>query len=241
MEDININSVNIKKNYNFFFIILITVIIITGVFVRTKMLFVNDSFWFDTCALGANITRNFTDFFKPLDYLQAAPPFFMIISKFLCSVFYNGSNLEQKDFILRLVPYFSGILSMPLFSFLVQKMFKNYFITTVCTAFFSYNNYLIYYSREFKPYSSDVLISLVILLIFWTIKLKNCSTVKLFLYSLIFTLAPWFSYASIFILLSGFLIITFEGIKEKALNFKTFSLLYLPVIISILIFYNFYY
>lgn len=231
--------VEIKKNYFFFFII--ALVIIAGIIIRTKLLLINDSFWYDTCALGANLTKNYIDLFKPLDYLQTAPPLFMFFSKFLYSIFSNSENLEKTDFVLRLIPFISSVLAIPLFSFIVFKLFNNYYITFFCTVLFSFNKYLIYYAREFKPYSLDVFCSLLLLFIFFKIDLKNISTKKLFLFSLLTALIPWLSYASLITIFSGYLILTFIGIKEKLFNIKKVLVLYIPVIISFLIFYYYHY
>ena len=65
---------------NKLFVFLAAVLVLAGIYRRTELLLLNPSFWYDTCALGLNTLRPFYALFLPLDYTQAAPVLFMIIS-----------------------------------------------------------------------------------------------------------------------------------------------------------------
>ncbi len=241
------NIMLIKDKFNVYiekidiFNLVIFIIIIAGIILRSIFLFQNESFWYDTCALGANIKKDYLDFFKPLEFIQVAPPLFMILSKFICSIFYQGIDLAQKDFILRLIPFFSNILTLPLFTLLVNKMFCNKNITAVSLFMLSFNPWHIYYACEFKPYSSDCLIAVILLLMFFSLNLKEISIKKLTFISLFFAISVWLSNSAIFILVSGFLTIFIDVLRKKYSNPKKILLMSLPLIISIFFFYFFYY
>ena len=213
------NIILIKEKFNLYFEkidilnLVILFIIIAGIILRFIFLFQNESFWYDTCALGANLQKDYLKFFKPLEFIQVAPPLFMILSKFICSIFYQGIDIEQKDFILRLIPFFSGIITLPLFTLLVNKMFNNKNITAVSLFMLSFNPWHIYYSCEFKPYSSDCLIAVILLLMFFSIDLKEIPIKRLAFISLFFAISVWLSNSAIFILVSGFLTIFIDILR----------------------------
>ena len=79
-----------KFDLIYFFVI---VVIIAGIIIRTKLLFLNPSYWYDTCSLASNLDKNFFDFFKPLENMQVAPPLFMVMSKLICSIFKELKNV----------------------------------------------------------------------------------------------------------------------------------------------------
>ena len=105
----------IKNNLNIF--IVCSILIIFGIILRTKILLANVEPYNDAIALGCSILKPFSELFKPLDHGQVAPPFFMVLSKLMVNLFHAQNTLEYKDFILRIIPYISGILSLPLFSY----------------------------------------------------------------------------------------------------------------------------
>lgn len=232
--------INFFKKSNIF-IIGTVFIIISGIIIRTKLLLLNPSSWLDTQALALNLTRSYGDFFKPLDYLQIAPPFFMIISKFLLSIFSPENNIEYKDFILRLFPYMCGIISLPLFSILLQKMFKNYFLTMVGSFLLCFNSYAIYYSIEFKSYQSDMMFAIILMIIFYSIDIKNISIKKLSFCSLILTISPWFSGSSWLIIFTGLVFFVIKIIKERNKEYKKIAILYIPFFLNFIIFITQYY
>lgn len=87
----------------------ITVIIVFGIVLRLFAYFRGISFWGDEAALALNVSEHsYSGLFKGLDYLQVAPPMFLVMSKILII-----DNL--RDFTLRLIPLVSGIAAIPLF------------------------------------------------------------------------------------------------------------------------------
>ena len=101
------NTDKYEKYFNF---IIILIIILIGIYIRTKLLLTNYSFNLDECSLGANIYHSYKDFFHPLKYTQFAPPLFMVTSKFILNLFSGINNsMEIQDIILRAFPFICGV------------------------------------------------------------------------------------------------------------------------------------
>jgi hypothetical protein len=97
---------------------------------------------------------------KPLDYEQAAPFGFVLLLKGLITI------LGQSEYVLRLTALLAGCISLVLMQSLLTKTGGTYGKLFALAAF-AFGNYLIYYSAELKPYSTDVLLCLVLLLSFY--------------------------------------------------------------------------
>jgi len=81
-------------------------------------------YWVDEASLALNIVnRTFSELTIPLDYNQGAPIGFLFIEKFIILI------LGNKDYILRLFPIISGMLSVYLI-YLIAKKFRK--IRHVC-------------------------------------------------------------------------------------------------------------
>ena len=173
--------------------LLIAAIILIGVLFRTYVYLQNVSFWADESALILNLmSKTYLELFKPLDYNQQAPPLFLIFSKMVYQLF--GLN----EFILRSIPYFSSLISLVLFYFVCKKFFTHHISILIALLLFALHFRLINYAQMFKPYSSDVCFSIILLLLFLGIDFKNITTKKIALLSVLCILLPWISYSSIF-------------------------------------------
>lgn len=225
---------------NLYIYLLPLFIVLIGVIIRTKILFLNNEPYQDFVSLAVNILKPYSQLFHSLDFAQAAPPFFMVISKFLVETFNPNNILEYNDFILRIIPYLAGVFSLPLFVILVQQMFKNKYLTWFSSFFFTFNYFYICYSLEFKQYSLETCMTVLLLLIFYNIDIKKDSIKKLLLISLFFAIIPWFSSISIIILIAGYIVLLISLIKEKYFNLSKILLLSLPLFISLILFYFFY-
>ena len=139
----------------------ITVIIVFGIILRLFAYFRGISFWGDEAALALNVLEHsYSGLFKGLDYLQVAPPMFLVMSKILII-----DNL--RDFTLRLIPLVSGIAAIPLFYKFVSMLSKNRVVITVSTFLFSFNMTAILYCAQFKQYSLELFTSVLLLIIFY--------------------------------------------------------------------------
>ena len=223
------------KNINLTYLIT-GLIILCGIILRLKVYFYNESFWIDECSLGTNILeKSYLQLFKPLDYCQVASPFFLVVSKLLLDLSHQINNIDTRDLILRLFPCICSIASLPLFAVLVNKMFNNRYFSWISVAILAFNPTAINYAQEFKQYSCEMMFSIILLLTFVSLDIKTVSYKKLALYSLIFTIAPWFSSSAWFVMAAGFLVIIIDMIKDKYFDKAKIAILFIPLIANFLV------
>jgi hypothetical protein len=192
--------------------------------------------WHDECGLAFNIIdKNYSDFFGILHFHQTAPPFFMILTKFIANLFNATNTVGTCDLVLRLIPFFSGVLSIGIFYLICKEVFKTKKSIVFATLLFAINNELINYSFEFKPYCTDMLLILLLILFFLKLDLDKISYKKLALFATGISLSIWFSFVSAFAIVAGFINLL---IKRK--NLKKIGFLCLPIAISGLLYLKFY-
>ena len=178
--------------------VLIAIFAVSIVF-QTFLFVKNPSFWHDEAALALNITsRSFAGLLDGLDNLQVAPPGFLFLSK-LMLVLFNPKTDYWRDFCLRVIPFLSGILSIAAFYYLSTQVFRNRLQILISNLLFALNPCAILYASQYKQYSTELFVSVILLSILYNI--INGSFKKY--YYLILVLAPFFSYSSIFILITG--------------------------------------
>lgn len=222
-----------QKKY--LFKITLIIIFLLGIFLRAKGFWDNCSFWHDECALAWNIKfKTYSDFFGVLNFQQAAPPFFMVLTKFLTKFF----GFSEKVF--RFIPFLASFLSIFAFYFLAKQVLNKNFSVLLAVFLFAINQTLINYAFEFKPYSLDVFFSIICVLFF--INYQNIQTKsKLIFSSLLLAIIPWFSFTSILIIAACIVINIFKILKNKSKNlYLPFTIYHLPVIVSGLIYLKIY-
>lgn len=127
-----------------------------GVILRFRQYLTNRSLWVDEASLALNIIeRSFGSLTLPLDYDQGAPVGFLFIQELLVLIFGNS------EYILRLFPLISGILAL----YLIFRVAKDYFgdFAVFAVFLFAISVPMIYYSSELKQYSTDVMVSLLLI------------------------------------------------------------------------------
>ncbi len=189
----------------------------------------NKSIWLDESYLALNLVdKNYLELLKPLDNGQVAPIGFLLVEKFILSIFHTYPDLE-----LRVFPFLSFLGSIFIFYQISTLLSFNRIIQNVLTICLSLNFWLLRYSCEIKQYSSDVLITLII--IFFTLKLDFKNKSSIMLYTLICCLSIFFSNVSIFTLISSFIYLFIqETFRSK--NYKVFI-----IFITTFIFFLFYF
>ncbi len=205
-------------------IILFQLIIFIGVILAIYQFVFNRSLWLDEASLALNIIRrNFQELTMPLEYLQVAPLGFLFIEKNAVLIY------GKTDLALRIFPLISFLASIVFFYLFSNKLVKDKLIALLATSIFSTSIILISYSSEVKQYSSDVLITLIIL--YYTLKVQSTQNRSLFTYAIIGSIAIWFSNVSIIILfITGVYILYTETYKRK--NYK----ILLPLLLWLLSF-----
>lgn len=217
----------VKNKFDVYSITVIAIFIL-AVGLRIYVNFLTPSFWLDEAALARNvINKSFLGCFLPLDLAQAASPLFLVVSKMSVKIF------GLHDFSFRIVPFLASIASV----FVFYKVTNEYFVAkwTKLIALFVWavNIELIYYAKEFKPYSLDVLFTLIILLFYLKYNpIKSTYRNNLFS-GLILGIFPWFSFGSFFVLLSFIVIGFFSYCKSDLKKFLAFIF---PQFISFIMF-----
>lgn len=164
-----------------------------SIILHTRQYLFNRSLWFDEAMNTFNIIgKSYNQLLDKLAFNQGIPAGFLFIEKFMIETFHNS------DYVLRLFPFLCGILSVILFYLLIKKYLNSPSI--IFSVFlFSISDFLIYYSSEVKPYSSDVFISILILYVVFYYDSRN-SRVSSTVCAITGALAVWVSYASVFVL-----------------------------------------
>lgn len=205
-------------------------VFLLGLYLRLKLYFFNPGLHCDEASLALNMfDASYAELFKPLIRLQVAPPFFLVLAKYFYRFVNINYTADFSDMMLRLIPLISGIAAIPAFGYLLNLIFKNKFINFIGMFFLAINACAISYSCIFKQYSTEMLVSILILIMFmksWKYKF------------LVLGLTPYFSLTSFFILPSCFCNLFIETCKNKDWkNFGTGILTFLiPFLSFILIF-----
>ena len=210
-------------NLNILYYLLIILTILIAIFLRLNTLLPIRPLWHDECSLALSLLdRNMFDFFRPLEHFQCAPYLFMAFSKFLTYIF------GLKEYTLRIIPFCCGIFALPAFYLLSKDFLKNRWIILIVNFLFAINYQLIYYSQEFKQYSSDVLIAILTLYCLSKIDLKIIKHKQNIILGLIMAILPLLSFPSVFIIASYILI---QIIKHKKSVIKELFIITIPLII----------
>ena len=183
-------------------------IIFTGLILRIFQFVSNRSLWLDEAKLALNIVNlPFYKLNEPLSYGQAAPIGFLYIEKLLAEMFGN------YDYILRLFPLIAGCISVFIVYSLSKKILSG-LGPLIITAFFTVSDRLIYFSSEVKQYSSDVFITLILLLTFGQ-TIEESSKKRFIVLGITGAIVLWFSYSALFVLSAAGLALLIFFIFEK--------------------------
>jgi hypothetical protein len=135
------------------------IIVLTGAVLRLLPYLANRSLWIDEASVALNILRrSYAGLIGPLDYEQRAPVGFLIIEKAATEL------IGKNEFALRLIPLLAGILSLILF-IQVARRFLRPIAALTALGLFAFSTSLVYYASEVKPYSTDVAMALLIVLL----------------------------------------------------------------------------
>jgi hypothetical protein len=217
-----------KTGGELFFIFSLFVTVIMGIVFRSQGYFNGSiSLWLDEAEWVFKLSD------RPLLKNALMRPIgFLVATRFLISIVNN-------EITLRLMAYSASILSMPLIYLIAKEVFKSKLTVFLAVFIVSFNPVLINFAKEFKPYSLELFLHLLLLcLLLQFIKLK---TAPLF-YQLLFISAVTllFAYNIVFLYPSLFLIVVCETYKEQKFPRLFFLLMAAFLLLGILL-YAFYY
>lgn len=218
-------NIKLIKKAIYYFLLIIT--FLCALFFRLKIFTMHIPFWVDECSLAFNVVcMPWQHLFHKLLYNQAAPLLFLVISKLFSYI------IPDLEYSLRMFPFLCSIASLPVFYLLAKKFFKNEYYTLIAFAIFALNYTSLYYCKEFKQYSCELLLTTLILLSYFFIDIKKTSNAKLIKFGLLYAVCPWFSFTSIFSITAIFITLLIENKKE----YKKVLLLFTPFALSFILF-----
>src|SRR5665213_435468 len=116
------------------------------------------SYWHDEASIVLNVrNRSAAQLLQTLDYDQAAPPLFLLAERALFKTLGDG------EMSLRLLPLLSGILAVIAFGFLARRLLSTPW-DALATILFALSDHLVSRATEVKPYVTDVLVCVALLL-----------------------------------------------------------------------------
>ncbi len=165
---------------------------------RLNPLRLQRSFWLDELfSAFAIIDEKFWSNLAHQNFNSSLPPALAVALRLVCKI-------NDSDLALRLIPILSGLFSLPLFHLLTHRCSSNKKSGILALLLFSFCPAAIYFTSELKQYSTDILITVSLLLIATSKRSIHLGWVG--------AIAIWFSHPSIFVL--GALYVT-RLIKNK--------------------------
>jgi len=180
-----------KKTFSYF----AYVVLIIGIVFRVILYFQNRNLIIDEANIARNIVeRNFRSLLQPLSYEQYAPPVFLWITKL------NTLLFGSSEYALRLFPLLCGITGL----ILLYQLLKRYKADAAAwyPLFLMATGWIyVRYTTEVKQYSSDVAVTLGLLLLAIKVKTEDIRPLRFSLmWVLVGSFAIWMSMPSVFML-----------------------------------------
>ena len=130
-----------------------------GILIRGIRYLLNFPLWPDEAYLAHNyLDRGYLDLLRALDYSQVAPLLYLWVQKAIVSI------CGFSEYSLRLYVFLGSIASLLLFRDLAGRLLQGV-ARLMAIATFAVAYPLIRYSAEAKPYGSDMLVALVLLVL----------------------------------------------------------------------------
>lgn len=207
-----------------------------GIVLRLIVFYQNRSLFIDESSLARNIVeKNFHAFFGVLDYDQYAPPLFLCITK-LCTLV-----LGANEWALRTWPLVAGCLSLWLILSISRQLKLRGLALLIPLTWMALSFLFVRYSTEVKQYSSDAMLSLLLLYYllrsrpgFTSCESSSIYTTSFFVsWAALGSVAPWLSMSSVFVLLGIGCVVGIDlWQKTRAKHLLTWALVVLSWLLS---------
>ena len=165
-----------------------------GIGLRLAEYALNRSLWLDEAFLALNVKhRSFGELLGTLDFNQAAPAGYLWLEKAISIVF------GDSEYALRTVAVLAAVASVPLFFMCARRILAPW-AAVLALGLLALTGGLLLHAAEVKPYSSDVLVSIVLLLLAlsrWP--QRELTLARTLGAGLIGAAAIWISYPSVFV------------------------------------------
>jgi hypothetical protein len=148
-----------QQRSNWLSYIILIVLALLGIALRMRQYLFNRSLWVDEASLAINVIQRDTYqlLTEPLAFKQSATPGFLIFARAMVG------SVGPYDWAIRFVPLVAGILSVLLVFILAQRELRSLAAKSTFVGLVALSPILIFYSSEFKQYSSDAFFTLCIL------------------------------------------------------------------------------
>ncbi|MBN2431847.1 MAG: glycosyltransferase family 39 protein [Acidobacteria bacterium] len=165
-----------------------------GAGVRLAAYLANRSFWCDESMLAFNVMdRAWSGLLEPLSLSQAAPFGFLVVTKVFCSV------LGYSEGAFRFLPLIGGLVSLPLM-YLLGKKAAGPWTGLLGLILLGVNGPAVFHATEFKPYSTDLMFTLSVTLVFLEWFRRELDHRYLWILGPVTAAAVWISFPSIFVI-----------------------------------------
>lgn len=148
--------------------------------------------WGDEAFVAVNfLVRDYQEMIAPLEWGQIVPLLFMWAELAI------SKSLGYSEHALRLLPFLAGVVSLLLFAGFGRAVLDRR-TALIALAIFAASYYPIRHAAEVKPYSTDLLVGLGLILLGWA---THRFPGRFWLWALLVTLgglSPWMSYPAIF-------------------------------------------
>ncbi|HST24294.1 MAG TPA: glycosyltransferase family 39 protein [Blastocatellia bacterium] len=184
-------------------------IIAFGVILRAAQYLFNAALYVDEGALALNIIkRSFAGLLQPLDSEQAAPVGFLFLEKLAFLAF------GESEYALRLFPFLFSIIALYLFYEVAQRCFRSWTVP-IALAFFAVSGHVIYYAAQIKQYSSDIAITLLVILLGLELESKQLNGRRWAIFALVGAIVVWLSHPAVFVLAGVGLTLSLSAMSKK--------------------------
>jgi hypothetical protein len=154
----------------------------------------NASLWADEGNMALNLVRRpLSGLVAPLDYHQVAPVGWLALEKGAIGL------LGDSEPVLRLFPLLCSLASLPLFLRVARRTLTGRAVP-LAVLLFALGIPLIFYAAQLKPYASDVLAAVVILLLALELRRLDLTAQRAWGLGLIGAVTVWLSHAAVFVL-----------------------------------------
>ena len=168
-------------------------LVLLAMALRTAEYAHNKAIWLDEAYVALNVLdRDYAGLLKPMEWGQAAPLAFLFAERFAVE------HAGPSEYALRLVPYLASLAGAVLFWWLLRRWVSPH-VAPIALALFALSPALTRYAAEVKPYSTDVLVTLVLVALA-TLCMDRMSPIRIVALALGGAAAIWCAYPAAFVL-----------------------------------------
>jgi 4-amino-4-deoxy-L-arabinose transferase-like glycosyltransferase len=169
-------------------------LVLAGIGLRLAEYALDRSLWLDEAFLALNIQeRDVAELFGTLDFNQAAPAGYLLLVKAATLLF------GDSEYVLRSIAVVASVASVPLFWICARRILAPW-AAVLALGLFALGGGLLRHAAELKPYSSDVLVAVVLLLLALTCWPRGPLTLRRGIAAgLVAAALVWISYPAAFV------------------------------------------